>query len=52
MFRLKGSLLDFVSQVHLGVKGVVFMPDGRPAKFADIGKERTFFSSLIRMFIC
>lgn len=38
MFRLKGSLLDFVSQVHLGVKGVVFMPDGRPAKFADIGK--------------
>ena len=37
-FYLEGSLLNFVGQVHMGVKGVVFMPDGTPAKHAEIGK--------------
>ena len=37
-YNLEGSLLNFVSQVHMGVKGVVFMPDGTPAKYAEIGK--------------
>ena len=31
-------MLKFVGQVHMGVKGVVFMPDGTPAKNAEIGK--------------
>ena len=39
-FNLEGSLLNFVGQVHRGVKGVVFMPDGTPAKYAEIGKVR------------
>ena len=36
--HLEASLLNFVGQVHRGVKGVVFMPDGTPAKYAEIGK--------------
>ena len=31
-------MLNFVGQVHMGVKGVVFRPDGIPAAYAEIGE--------------
>ena len=31
-------MLNFVGQVHTGVKGVVFLPDGTPAAHAEIGE--------------
>jgi len=51
----KFSLINFLEQVHTGIKGVVFGPDGNPAENADIvvwnpdntrrGKNVTTFST-------